>query len=76
MEKKRSNDYWPVLDRELEIRGGGRSSRPLDNGGGGLQKKFFVWSKNKWGAGTPVPPGLPLDPSLLAYCIEGRQGGG
>ena len=68
-----------MLDRELEIRGGGRSSRPLDNGGGVSKRNFlglFVWSKNKWGAGTPVPPGLPLDPSLLAYCIEGRQGGG
>ena len=41
-------------------KGGFRSSRPLDERGGGLQKKFFwsfgsrVWSKNN---GWPGPPG-------------------
>ena len=30
-----------MLDPDLEIRGGGQSSRPLDKGGGGLQTIFF-----------------------------------
>ena len=35
-------DYWPVADPDLQIRGGGHSSRPLDKGGGGgAQKNFF-----------------------------------
>ena len=59
-------------DPDLEIRGVGvgRSSKPLDKGGGaGLSKKFFsavrasVWSKNKGGAWAPRAP--PLDPPLL-----------
>ena len=49
-----------VPDPDLEIRGGGGSSRPLDKGEGGvvLAKNFSalrasVWSTNKGGA----PPG-------------------
>ena len=49
-------------DPNLEIKGGGRSPRPLDKGGGdGHQKKIFsalresVWSKNKGGGGLPGP---------------------
>ena len=45
----------------------GRSSRPLDKGGGGkVSKKIFaalwasVWSKNKGGAPLPWPP-LPCE---------------
>ena len=30
-----------MLDPDLEIRGGGQSSRPLDKGGGGVSKQFF-----------------------------------
>ena len=58
-------------DPDLEIRKRGRSSRPLDKGGGGGRgrspKKSFstlqalVWSKNK-GGGAPRAP--PLDPPL------------
>ena len=61
-------------DPNLEIKGGARSPRPLDKGGGdGHQKKFFsalresVWSKNKregGGGGFQVPP---LDPSLNCH---------
>ena len=50
-----------VADLDLQIRGeGGRSSRPWDTRGAGLEKKFFsvlrasVWSKTK---GVPGPPG-------------------
>ena len=59
-------------DPDLEIRVGGRSSRPLDKGGGrrSPQKNFSalrasVWSKNKgWGGGggsttAPVNPTGP-----------------
>ena len=33
-----------MLDPDLEIRGGGQSSRPLDKGGGGrgVSKQFFL----------------------------------
>ena len=36
-------DWWlhAVPDPDLEIRGGGGSSRPLDKGRGGLPKTFF-----------------------------------
>ena len=30
-----------MLDLDLEIRGGGQSSRPLDKGGGGSPNNFF-----------------------------------
>ena len=30
-----------MLDPDLEIRGGGQSSRPLGKGGGGVQTIFF-----------------------------------
>ena len=49
-----------VLDPDLEIRWGGRSSSPLHKGGRSL-KIFFsalrasVWSQNKGGAGPPGP---------------------
>ena len=44
-------------DRDLEIRERGRSSGPLDNGGGSVSKKIFVgslglmtvWSENRGG---------------------------
>ena len=39
--------YIPVADPDLQIRGGGRSSRPLDKGGG-QPKKINVFG----------PPGL------------------
>ena len=32
---------FSVLDPDLAIRGGGGSSRPLDNRGGSLQQKIF-----------------------------------
>ena len=47
---------YSVPDPDPEIRGGGRSSRPLDKGGG-LEKNFLrasVLSKNRGGAG-PLP---------------------
>ena len=36
-------------------------SRPLDKGGG-LQKEFYHWSKNR--GGWRAPQALPLDPPL------------
>ena len=64
-----------VPDADLKIRGGGRSSRPLDKGGrgrgegeGGVFKNLFsVWSKNKSGGRVPWAP--PLDPPLGHYLI-------
>ena len=60
-----------MSDPDLEIRGGGWSSRPLDKGGGPVSKKRIfsalrasVWSKNKGLAEPPGPP-PPLDPPLL-----------
>ena len=54
MTVKRKNKTVP--DPDLEIRGGGQSSRPLGKGGGGaVSRKFFlalrasVWSKTKRG---------------------------
>ena len=55
MTVKRKNKTVP--DPDLEIRGGGQSSRPLGKGGGGGRspEKFFlalrasVWSKTKRG---------------------------
>ena len=48
-------------DPDLEMGGGGGSSRPLDKGGGRSPKNFFsVWSKNKGGA-------PPLDPPLQSH---------
>ena len=63
-------------DPDVEIRGvgKGRSSRPLDKGGGGggLQQFFLalrasVWSKNKGGEGPRVPP---LDPPVVCVTIQ------
>ena len=60
-------------DADLEIRGGGRSSRPLDKGGGGegeggvFKNLFSVWSKNNSGGRVPWAP--PLDPPLGHYLI-------
>ena len=55
-------------DPDLEIRGGGGSSIPLDKGGrwSPPPPKFFYpwgsfWSKNK---GGPAPRVLPMDPPL------------
>ena len=31
-----------MLDPDLEIRGGGQSSRPLGKEGGGVSKQFFL----------------------------------
>ena len=48
-------NVYTELDSDLKIKGGGRSSRPLDKGGGGLPPKNFsalsaaVWSKKKGG---------------------------
>ena len=62
-----------VPDQHLEIRGrGGRSSTPLDKGGGegegGVFKNLFsVWSKNKSGRRVLWAP--PLDPPLRHYLI-------
>ena len=51
-----------VLDPDLKIRGGGvlglSHPDPLIRGGGGLQKKFFFWSKNKGGASPGSPTAL------------------
>ena len=55
-----------MLDPDLKIRGGGRGGGvlglshpdPLIRGGGGLQKKFFFWSKNKGGASPGSPTAL------------------
>ena len=56
-----------VPDPELEIRGRGRSSKPLDRGeGGSLPKIFFrlsgpqVWSKNRGWRAPPLDPPLVL----------------
>ena len=53
-------------DPDLEIRGGGGSSRPLDKGGRSPPKHFLAlrasfWSKNK---GGPAPRVSLMDPSL------------
>ena len=60
----------PVPD--LEIRGGGWSSRPLDKGEGPVSKKTFfrpfgpqVGLKIRWGGGGPGPRTPPLDPPLI-----------
>ena len=56
---QQSAECYAVSDPDLEITGGGgRSSRPLDKGGGvGLPTIFFlVWSKNKGGRASPDPP--------------------
>ena len=56
-------------DPDLEIRGGGQLSRPLDNGEPGLQKNFFPVGpqfglKVRGGGAGPRAP--PLDPPLSA----------
>ena len=67
-----------VADPNLQIRGGGRSYRLRDKGGGGHQKIFLppqasVWPKNK---GGPAPPlDLPLHwqsipKKLFSYTID------
>ena len=65
-------DSNSVPDPNLEIRGGGigRSSRPLDKGGGAVFQKFFfgpsglIWSKNKGGPG-PLPCIRHCFPTLM-----------
>ena len=59
----------PDPDLEIRGRGGGgcRSSRPLERGGGSLQKKFFRSLGPQLGLkirGGPDPPALLLDPPL------------
>ena len=74
-----------MQDPDLEIRGegGGRSSRPLDEeggGAGGLQKKFFsaprtsVWSKNKGEGGGGGGGGLGPFPLSATDIIFARFG--
>ena len=48
-----------MLDPDLEIRGGFRSSRPLDSGegGAGLQKKFFRPFGSRFGLKIMGGPG-------------------
>ena len=62
-----------VPDADLEIRGrGGRSSRPLDKGGGrgrGASSKIYFRFGLKIKAGGQVPWAPPLDPPLGHYLI-------
>ena len=59
----------PVVDSDLQIRGGGwgQSSRPSEKGEAQSQEKIFaalwasVWSKNEGGGGGPSP-GSATDP--------------
>ena len=61
-----------VLDPDLEIRWGGRSSSPLHKGGGGggVSKQIFsalrasVWSNNR-GAPRAPPLDLPLYSTII-----------
>ena len=56
-----------VADPDLQIAGGGRSSRPWNKGGGSVSKKFFsalrasFWSKNKGGGPPPRAAGSATD---------------
>ena len=76
---QRNEGVLAVPDPDLET-GGGRSSRPLDKGGGraGLPKKIFrpprasVWSKNK-GFGLPGPSPRSATVWYIPQPISGRD---
>ena len=69
--------YYGCAGPDLDMRGGGWSSRPLDKGGGGgwtgLQKRFWalrasVLSKNKGGPG-PSPGSATVWFRVGGHCM-------